>query len=110
MNLAAVYRDGNRPADAELTALRTLSILEREKGPDHPDVASVMKTLASAYLRQNKLKEAESLMQRRITILEKTNDPQLGIEYLEYAEVLRALNRLNEAKAYEALAGRQRQR
>jgi tetratricopeptide (TPR) repeat protein len=51
--------------------LRSLEILERQLGADHPDVANSLNNLAELYRAQGKYSEAEPLYVRAIQILEK---------------------------------------
>ena len=48
-NLAALYNDQGRYADAEPLFKRALAIQEKVLGPDHPDVAVSLNNLANLY-------------------------------------------------------------
>ena len=48
-NLAALYHDQGRYADAEPLYKRSLAIHEKSLGPDHPDVATSLNNLAELY-------------------------------------------------------------
>ena len=50
-------------AEAATSALRPLHLLERALGPDHPDIANVLNTLAGVCQHQDKYAEAERLLQ-----------------------------------------------
>ena len=49
--------------------LRALEIYESVLGPDDPNVAKTKNNLASAYLKQSKYKEAESLYKEILTLV-----------------------------------------
>ena len=67
-NLAAFYRARNRLAEAEPLYQRSLTLQQKVRGPDHPDVATVMSNLAVLYDRQGRSTEAEALYQRSLAI------------------------------------------
>ena len=48
---------------------RALQIDEQAFGKDHPEIATDLNNLASLYQATNRLKEAEPLMERHLTIL-----------------------------------------
>ena len=48
-NLAELYHDQGRYADAEPLYQRSLAISEKALGPDHPDVATSLNNLAGLY-------------------------------------------------------------
>ena len=67
-NLAEVYLDEGKPADAEPGFQRALAVAEKSLGPNHPQVAAVLIGLASAYEDENKYADAELLFKRALSI------------------------------------------
>jgi CHAT domain-containing protein len=67
-NLASLYQDQSRYAEAETLAKRALAIREKVLGPDHPDVAFGLHNLATLYWVQGRYTEAEPLLDRAIAI------------------------------------------
>jgi len=63
-NLAASYHAEGRYAEAEKLFRRSLSILEKSLGPDHPSVVAVLDNLANLYASQGKRREAEKMETR----------------------------------------------
>jgi hypothetical protein len=59
-----------RHAEAIPLAERVVSILEKELGPSHPDVAKSLNDLASLYARQRRYADAEPLYKRSLAIRE----------------------------------------
>ena len=74
-NLAALYVDQGRYADAEPLYKRALAIREKALGPDHPNVASSLNNLAQLYTTQGRYSEAEPLFKRSVSIFEKALGP-----------------------------------
>jgi tetratricopeptide (TPR) repeat protein len=67
-NLASLYQDQGRYAEAERLYQRTLAIAERALGPNHPNTAATLKNLAGLCSRQGRFDEAERLHQRALAI------------------------------------------
>ena len=63
-NLALLYNNQGRYAEAEPLYKRSLTILESTLGPDHPQVVLSLDNLASLYRATNRIKMAEMLEQR----------------------------------------------
>ena len=74
-NLAALYADQGRYADAEPLYKRALAIREKALGPDHPDVATSLNNLAELYRDQGRYADAEPLYKRALAIYEKALGP-----------------------------------
>jgi CHAT domain-containing protein len=70
-NLAALYRDQGRYADAESPHKRALAIFETALGPDNFRVANTLRHLAELYDQQGRYAEAEPLLKRALAIREK---------------------------------------
>jgi CHAT domain-containing protein/Tfp pilus assembly protein PilF len=91
-NLAQLYGDVGRDAEAEPLYMRALAIMEKTVGVDSVDIAPELNNLAALYQRQLRYAEAEPLFQRALALSEKqlpANHPDIG----------RALNNL--ATCYE---------
>jgi tetratricopeptide (TPR) repeat protein len=91
-NLAQLYGDVGRDAEAEPLYMRALAIMEKTVGVDAVDIAPELNNLAALYQRQLRYAEAEPLFKRALTLSEKqlpANHPDIG----------RALNNL--ATCYE---------
>ena len=82
-NLAGLYRDQGRYADAEPLYQRSLAIREKALGRDHPDVAQSLNNLAALYRNQGRYADAEPLYQRSLAIREKA----LGRDHPDVASV-----------------------
>jgi tetratricopeptide (TPR) repeat protein len=94
--LEEAYRRGSelyeagRYADAEPFWKEALVRSERERGPDHPDTAVVLGSLAELYWYQGRYAEAEPLHRRALAIREKAFGP-------EHPEAATTLNNLAAA-------------
>jgi tetratricopeptide (TPR) repeat protein len=86
-NLAEVYRDQGKYADAEGLHKRALAIREKALGKNHPSVADTLNNLASVYKDQGKYADAEGLYKRALPIKEKA----LGKDHPELAQSLSGL-------------------
>lgn len=86
-NLARLYQDQGKFAEAEPLYQRTLAIAEKAQGPEHPDVAASLNNLAWLYHDRGKFAEIEPLYGRALAILEKALGP-------EHADVGQSLNNL----------------
>src|SRR5688572_23479805 len=77
-DLAVQYRAEGNHDKAKPASLRSLRILEKAVGPNHPDVANVLNTLASTYEDLDQYEEAEKLCLRSVQIMETiAGDPAL---------------------------------
>ncbi len=92
-NLAAIYCDQGRYAEAEPFYQQSLAILEKAAGPEHPDVATSLNHLAELYRAQGRYGTAELLYRRALAIEKKA----LGSEHPSVATDLN-----NLALPYEA--------
>ena len=86
-NLANLFQDMGRYAEAEPLYRRSLKIDEKKLGPDHPDVAASLNNLADLYDDMGQYAKAEPLYRRSLTIREN----QLGADH---PDVARSLNNL----------------
>ena len=62
-NLAGLYREQGRYADAEPLFKRSLAIYEKALGPDHPDVATSLNNLAGLYEIPRSLRRRRAALQ-----------------------------------------------
>ena len=70
-NLANVYLRQGKYEQAEPLYQRSLSIKEKNLGPDHPSLTFTLNPLAELYRAQGKHETAEHFYQRALTIREK---------------------------------------
>ena len=75
-NLASVYCQEGRFAEAEPLYSRALAITQKARGPDHPDTANQLHNIASFYGLQGKTAEAERLYRQALSIQEKALGPE----------------------------------
>ena len=100
-NLAMLYKDTNRLAEAEPLMQRAIKINEAAYGPDHPTEARDLNNLAMLYKDTNRLAEAEPLMQRAMKIDEAAygpDHPEVARDLNNLAQLYKATNRLAEAE------------
>jgi tetratricopeptide (TPR) repeat protein len=87
VNLAGLYTDQAKYAQAESLLTRALAIREETAGGKHPDVAEVLHDLAVTYMRSGRYAEAESLYQETLAIQERA----LGPDHPDVARTLKDL-------------------
>jgi CHAT domain-containing protein/Tfp pilus assembly protein PilF len=75
-DLALLYLQQDRYADAEPLLKRALAVREKALGPDHPTVAPELNNLAKLYDDQNRYADAELLYKRALAIHEKWRGPE----------------------------------
>jgi hypothetical protein len=66
--LAELCRSQGRDAEAEPLYLRALAIREKALGPDHPQLAPSLESLAGLYRETNRVTEAQALQARAATV------------------------------------------
>lgn len=66
--LAALYHTQGKYVEAEPLYRRSLEIMEKTLGPNHPDVASILNNLAELYTAQGRYADAEPLYRRSLEI------------------------------------------
>ena len=94
-NLAALYDDQGRYADAEPLYKRALAIREKALGPDHPDVATSLNNLAELYRTRVATPRPSRCSKRALAICEKA----LGPDHPDVAPSLNNLAVLYKTKA-----------
>jgi CHAT domain-containing protein/Tfp pilus assembly protein PilF len=80
-NLAQLYSDVGRDAEAEPLYMRALAIMEKTVGVDSVGIAPELNNLAALYQRQLRYAEAEPLFKRALLLSEKqlpANHPDIG--------------------------------
>src|SRR6516225_9373463 len=90
-----------RYSDAVPLAQRALAIQEKTLGPDHPDVALPLYSLASLYSELGRYGDAEPLLKRSLAINEKAyglDHPIVAYVVNNLAEVYRSQGRYAEAE------------
>ena len=65
-NIALILRKSGRQKAAEPCYVRALEIYEKQLGPDHPDVASVLNNPAVFYTNERRYTEAEKIHLRAL--------------------------------------------
>jgi CHAT domain-containing protein len=100
---AVVYLEQGRYADAEPLFKRALVIREKSLGPDHPDVAQTLNSLAMTLKHQDRYADAEPLYKRALAIQEKTlgtNHPEVAWSLNNLGEMYRAQDRYADAEPF----------
>ncbi len=67
-NLAALYQDQGRYAEAEPLYQRSLAIMEKALGPEHPDVAALLNNLAPMLSALGKREEALDIAREAVEL------------------------------------------
>src|SRR5262245_32678032 len=96
-------RSSGRPAEAEVLCRRSLRLLEKASGPDHPDVANVLLCLGGTFEDRCAYDEAEQHYARAVAILDTAGDEpevrRLQIQALgSWGGVRRTQGRYDEAE------------
>lgn len=105
--LAVLYHAQRKYSQAESFYQRVLQLLEHAIGPEHPTLATTLNNLAVVYEAQDNYSAAEPLYQRALTLLERTlgsDHPNLAATLDNYADLLRKMQRDEEAKTLETRA------
>lgn len=100
-NLAMSLSDSGNVAAAEPLFRLALEIIEKQLGPEHPDVAFSLNNLACLFLFQNNYAAAEPLFRRALKICEKKLDPEhstFAMSLNNLASLLNAQGRNVEAE------------
>jgi tetratricopeptide (TPR) repeat protein len=99
-NLAALYSNQGRYADAEPLYQRSLAMREKAFGPDHLHVAESLNNIAALDYKQGRYADAEPYDQRALAIRERTlgpNHPDVTQSLNNLAELYRAQDRYADA-------------
>ncbi len=112
-NLAAVNESQGKLEAAERLYRHALRVVESRLGEDHPDVVVGLQSLAACCLAQGKYAKAEVLHRRMLTVWERTlgpDHPIIAARLDRYADLLRLLNREEEALKAQARSRKIRSR
>jgi CHAT domain-containing protein/Tfp pilus assembly protein PilF len=115
-NLAQLYGDVGRDAEAEPLYMRALAIMEKTVGVDSVEIGPELNNLAALYQRQLRYAEAEALFKRALALSEKqlpANHPDIGRALNNLATCYEKQDRHTESEAltrralalYEKVAG-----
>jgi tetratricopeptide (TPR) repeat protein len=107
INLATHYWDQGKYEQAEPLYQRALAIRERVLGPEHPDTALSLFWLAFIYSRKGEYEQSEAFYLRTLNIYGKTlppDHPYIARVLDNYANLLRKMNRIEEASKLEQQA------
>ena len=74
-NLATLYKQQGRYAEAEVLSQRAVSIYEKSLGKDHARVGGALNNLGNLYSDEGRDAEAEALLRRALAIHEKVFTP-----------------------------------
>jgi tetratricopeptide (TPR) repeat protein len=99
--LAMSLRELAEWTEAEPLMRRTLDIVEKSFGPQHPKVSAALNSLALLLEDTNRLAEAEPLLRRSLAIDERSpgsQTPEVAADLNNLAALLVATNRLAEAE------------
>jgi len=99
-NLAVLYRDQGRYAEAEPLYRRSLAISENAFGPGHTQLAPSVNGLGVIYREQGDYHRAELFFKRALTIVETAlgpKHPDVTTSLESYADLLRKTGRTDEA-------------
>ena len=99
--MALLYKKQGRYEEAEPLYHRSLPILEKALGPNHPIVARSLNNLASLYYSQERYEEAEPLIQRSLSIREKAleeDHPDVATSFNNLANLYLSQGRYEEAE------------
>lgn len=105
--LAVLYETQGRYGEAEQLYLQSLTIREKYRGAEHPEVATSLHNLAELHEILGQHDKAEELYKRAITIRQKSLGPDhlfLAYSLEDYAGLLRKTGREAEAEKIEARA------
>jgi len=101
----AQLKAAGKYAQAVPLAQQALALAEK-KGPDSPDVAAALDTLAELYEAENKYAEAEPLLKRALAIREKTpGQPDVAASRERLAVTYDKLGRTTDATALRSAPG-----
>jgi tetratricopeptide (TPR) repeat protein len=108
-NLALVYQETHRQADAIRCLEQALAGLETEHNPRHPALIRPLVNLAVAYHRASRFSPADIALGRAIALAAPSSGSEharLGHLLTFHAEILRKLNRKAEARQLAKRAAR----
>jgi tetratricopeptide (TPR) repeat protein len=94
LQLASLYEDWGKWGDAEYWCLKTRAILQKQLVESSPELCETTQLLARIELSQEKLREAQALLDQNLHILEKSpSDPAIRIESLTLLAKVHMVNK-----------------
>ena len=106
-DLSRVYQNGADRQKAQPLYERTLALLERSVGPDHPRTAAVSRQLASFLTEDGDYVRADAMLHRALEIQERTlgpDDPQVGLTLRQLGFLLERRGDLTKAEEVDLRA------
>jgi CHAT domain-containing protein/Tfp pilus assembly protein PilF len=106
-DLARVYQNGSDRQKAQPLYERTLPLLERSVGPDHPRTATVVRQLASFRTTDGDYVQADAMLHRALEIHERAlgpDDPQVGLTLRNLGYLLERRGDLTKAEEVDLRA------
>ena len=103
LDLAYLYKNQDRLAEAETTCLSGLELQEKAYSQSHPYVAYTLRILSEIYLMQARYKEAVDTLERALTIVRRyslEDDQELAPFKVDMARLLTAQGDYIKAEAY----------
>jgi tetratricopeptide (TPR) repeat protein len=107
LDLAYLYKNQGRLAEAETTCLSGLELQEKAYSRGHPYVAYTLRILSEIYLKQARYSEAVDTLERALTIVRGyslEDDQELAPFKVDMARLLAAQGDYTKAEAYFAEA------
>ena len=102
-NLAEVYRNQGKLAEAEPLYKQSLEIWEKSLGPEHANTALNLTNLADLYHTQDRYQEAEPLYKRALAIFKKSRGDgheHVGSAFSRLADVYRDQGKYAKAEEF----------
>lgn len=104
-NLGEIYHAQGKLAQAEPLFLRAVAVATKAFGSEHPNSAMPLHNVGALYYNQGRHEEAELYFQQALRALRTMPDsPDVAIFLRNYARLLRALSRDDEAARLEEQA------
>jgi tetratricopeptide (TPR) repeat protein len=106
-DLARLYSNGEAREKARLLLERSLSLLERSVGPNHPRTAGTLQVLGGVLMRDGDYVRADAVLHRALEIQEKAlapDDPALGFTLQDLGSVLERRGDLTKAEELDLRA------
>lgn len=106
-NLARLYYQGGNFEKAELFGRQCIELQERLLGPEDGNLACSIHNLATLYHMQKKFELAEPMYKKSLEIKRKAfgpEHPETTRLLKSYADLMRNMNRLNEADELDSMA------
>lgn len=102
LDLAYLYKNQGKLAEAETMCLSGLELQKNVYGPRHPHVALTLRILADIYRRQGRFQEATACLEQALAIMravENQDDPAMAPFKVDMARLLVAKGELQQAES-----------